>query len=73
MTSPGIQDILTDVSLPAGKIPQTDPAGWRLVVGEDSHGQHKWIYLAETDPRRHTWQQSTVDKYWLGMDIVSRG
>ncbi|KAJ9116370.1 hypothetical protein QFC22_004811 [Naganishia vaughanmartiniae] len=70
MVLPGIKiSDLTDVTL-NGNIPQTDPAGWRLVVGQDSHGQHKWVYLDEDDPRRSSWAQSTVDKYWLGLDIV---
>ena len=49
---------------------QTDYAGWRLKVGEDSHGQHKWVYLPEGEAR-DAWPQNKVDKYWLGLDVVS--
>lgn len=47
----------------------TDLLGWRLKVGEDSHGQHKWVYLPG-GPARDTWPQSKVDKYAIGLDIV---
>ncbi len=51
-------------------VPKVDPEGWRLVVGEDSHGQHKWVWL-EAGERRDSWKQSTEDRYWLGLDTVS--
>jgi hypothetical protein len=48
---------------------KTDPAGWRLKVSEDSHGQHKWVYLPPGLPE--TWPQNAVDKYCQGVDPVS--
>ncbi|WRT67730.1 uncharacterized protein IL334_004702 [Kwoniella shivajii] len=52
------------------KPPQTDLTGWRLKVGEDSHGQQKWIYLH--DPKeRESWPQDVTEKYWLGLDTCS--
>jgi hypothetical protein len=51
--------------------PRTDLAGWRLQVSQDSHGQHKWVYLAEDDPRRQSWVQNEGTRYWLGLDLVS--
>lgn len=48
---------------------RTDPAGWRLVVGEDSHGQHKWVYLPKS--AREKWPQTAVDKYSMGLPTVS--
>jgi hypothetical protein len=54
-----------------GSIPRTDPLGWRLLVSQDSHGQHKWVYLPPGDERRGTWPQTAVDKYWLGLETVS--
>ncbi|KAH8090819.1 putative lanosterol synthase [Filobasidium floriforme] len=48
---------------------RTDLEGWRLVVSEDSHGQHKWIYLGQDDPRRETWEQSQPAKYWLDLNL----
>jgi hypothetical protein len=55
----------------SGGLPKQDLEGWRLVVGEDSHGQHKWVYLPEGDPQRLAMPQTKEDKYWLGLDIVS--
>jgi hypothetical protein len=51
---------------------RTDLGAWRLVVSEDSHGQHKWVYLDKGDPRRDTWAQSQPAKYWLDLDLVSQ-
>ncbi|WVR06302.1 hypothetical protein IAU60_003332 [Kwoniella sp. DSM 27419] len=48
--------------------PVTDLAGWRLKVGEDSHGQHKWVYLRD-GKEREAWPQINVEKYWLGLDM----
>ena len=48
--------------------PQTDPLGWRLVVGEDSHGQQKWVYLPP-GPARDEWKQCKVAKYALGLAV----
>lgn len=50
---------------------QTDLEGWRLIVSEDSHGQHKWVYLDEQDSRRGTWKQTQEARYWLGLQLVS--
>lgn len=50
----------------------TDLEGWRLVVGNDSYGQHQWVYLFPEDPQREAWKQSKEDKYWLGLDTVLR-
>ncbi|KAK1925398.1 terpenoid cyclases/protein prenyltransferase alpha-alpha toroid [Papiliotrema laurentii] len=47
---------------------QTDPLGWRLKVSEQSHGQHKWVYLAP-DPSRDAWPQDKASKYWSGMEV----
>ncbi|GHJ90428.1 hypothetical protein NliqN6_6830 [Naganishia liquefaciens] len=51
---------------------RTDIHGWRLLVSEDSHGQHKWVYLPADDPRRASWPQSTVAKYWLGLETGAK-
>lgn len=51
------------------QLERTDPLGWRLVVSEDSHGQHKWVYLPE-GPQREEWPQSQEAKYWSGMEFV---
>ncbi|ORX40148.1 terpenoid cyclases/protein prenyltransferase alpha-alpha toroid [Kockovaella imperatae] len=47
---------------------KTDYAGWRLKVSEDSHGQHKWVYLPEGEAR-DAWPQNKIDKYWLGLEV----
>lgn len=49
---------------------RTDPAGWRLKVSEDSHGQHKWFFLPP-GPARDAWPQTAVDKYSMGEPTVS--
>jgi len=49
---------------------RTDLAGWRLQIGEDSHGQQKWVYLPE-GPARDAWPQNKVDRYWIGLNIVN--
>jgi lanosterol synthase len=51
------------------KMPRTDLLGWRLKVGEDNHGQHKWVYLPE-GPARKEWPQTTMDKYAIGLETV---
>ncbi|ODO05233.1 lanosterol synthase [Cryptococcus wingfieldii CBS 7118] len=51
----------------AYETPRTDLSAWRLVVGEDSHGQQKWVYLSDPHQREQC-PQSTVEKYWLGLD-----
>lgn len=48
---------------------RTDPDGWRLKVSEDSHGQHKWVYL-QPGPQRDAWPQNTVDRYSQGLETV---
>lgn len=49
---------------------RTDTEGWRLKVSEDSHGQHKWVYLPP-GPQRDAWPQTAVDKYSQGLETVS--
>lgn len=49
---------------------ETDLLGWRLKVGEDNHGQHKWVYLPE-GPAREEWPQSKGDKHALGLEMVN--
>lgn len=49
---------------------RTDPAGWRLKVSEDSHGQHKWVYLPP-GAARDAWPQAHVDVYSMGLETVS--
>ena len=49
---------------------RTDLEGWRLKVSEDSHGQHKWVYLPQ-GPARDAWPQTKVDRYSIGLDIAS--
>jgi lanosterol synthase len=51
--------------------PRTDPLGWRLVIGEDSHGQQKWKYLSP-GPARDEWKQDKVTKYALGLEVGAR-
>lgn len=48
--------------------PRTDPLGWRLIIGEDSHGQQKWTYLPP-GPARDEWKQCKVAKYALGLEV----
>lgn len=51
------------------KMPRTDLHGWRLKVGEDNHGQHKWVYLPD-GPAREAWPQTKMDKYAIGLEMV---
>ncbi|KAK8858537.1 hypothetical protein IAR55_002764 [Kwoniella newhampshirensis] len=51
------------------KVPSTDLTHWRLKVGEDSHGQQKWVYLRDEEERK-SWPQGNVEKYWLGLKVV---
>lgn len=51
---------------------RTDPQGWRLLVGQDSHGQHKWVYLEEEDERKAWGEQTVEEKWWLGLKTVSQ-
>jgi lanosterol synthase len=50
-------------------MPRTDLHGWRLKIGEDNHGQHKWVYLPE-GPAREAWPQTKMDKYAIGLEMV---
>lgn len=50
-------------------MPRTDLYGWRLKVGDDNHGQHKWMYLPE-GPARDAWPQTKMDKYAIGLEMV---
>lgn len=38
------------------------------MVGEDSHGQQKWVYLPP-GPARDEWKQCKVAKYALGLEV----
>lgn len=59
---------MTVTSTPTYTPPQTDPLGWRLIIGEDSHGQQKWTYLPP-GPARDEWKQCKVAKYALGLEV----
>lgn len=48
---------------------ETDLKGWRLKVGEDNHGQHKWVYLPEGAAREAS-PQTKADKYAIGLEMV---
>lgn len=50
-------------------MPRTDLLGWRLKIGEDNHGQHKWVYLPD-GPAREAWPQTKMDKYAIGLEMV---
>ncbi|KAJ9099208.1 hypothetical protein QFC21_004088 [Naganishia friedmannii] len=65
-----METTLTDPILPYD-VPRTDPGGWRLLVGADSHGQHKWVYLPPGDERRKAWKQGSGDRYWLGLETAA--
>ena len=45
----------------------TDIQRWRLL---DKAGQQTWHYL-ETDEEIEAWPQSTADRYFLGLPLVS--
>jgi hypothetical protein len=47
--------------------PFTDYSKWRLLVSES--GRHTWHYL-KTDEECEKWPQNSVDKFWLGLDLV---
>lgn len=47
--------------------PFSDYTRWRLVVNDG--GRHTWHYL-ESDEEIEAWPQTTVDKYWLGLETV---
>jgi lanosterol synthase len=47
---------------------KTDYSRWRL---HDDRGCQIWHYL-ETEEEVEAWPQSTADKYFLGLDTVSK-
>lgn len=47
--------------------PFTDYSRWRLLVNDG--GRHTWHYL-RTDEQVEEWPQNSVDKFWLGLDLV---
>ena len=51
-----------------GDEPMTDYTRWRLEVSGD--GRHIWRYL-HTEEECEQWPQTSLDKYWLGMPLVS--
>lgn len=53
----------------SGKEDFTDYSRWRLLVNDG--GRHTWHYL-QTDEECARWPQNSVDKYWLGLPVVSR-
>jgi hypothetical protein len=48
--------------------PFTDYSRWRLLVNDG--GRHTWHYL-KSDKECAEWPQNDVDKYWLGIPLVS--
>jgi lanosterol synthase len=51
-----------------GKEPFTDYSRWRLLVNDG--GRHTWKYL-KSEEEVAAWPQNMVDKYWLGLPLVS--
>jgi lanosterol synthase len=47
----------------------TDYSRWRLKLGPG--GSHSWQYL-ESDEECGNWPQTDIDRYWLGISLVSR-
>ncbi|KZT09915.1 terpene synthase [Laetiporus sulphureus 93-53] len=57
----------TPIDIPAtGEQPFTDYSRWRLRSSED--GRHTWHYL-ESDDDCNAWEQTDIDKYWLGIPL----
>lgn len=56
------------VSLDTAKDQKTDYSKWRLI---DEQGRQSWRYL-ESDEEAAKWPQTTAEKHFLGLDIVSR-
>lgn len=52
----------------SGNKPFTDYSRWRLLVNDG--GRHTWHYL-QTDEECEKWPQNDVDKYWIGIPLVS--
>lgn len=52
----------------SGKETFTEYSRWRLLVNDG--GRHVWHYL-QTDEECERWPQNSVDKYWLGLPLVS--
>ena len=52
----------------SGKEEFTEYSRWRLLVNDG--GRHTWHYL-KTDEECERWPQNIVDKYWLGLPVVS--
>ena len=52
---------------PNSKQETTDIERWRLL---DEAGRQTWHYL-ETDEEVKAWPQSTADRYYLGLPLVS--
>ena len=52
----------------SGKQPVTDYNRWRLLVNDG--GRHTWHYL-ETDEECEKWPMNDVDKFWMGIPLVS--
>jgi len=48
-------------------VERTDYSRWRL---RDDHSRHTWHYL-EDDEEAEKWPQTTTDKYFLGLPLVS--
>lgn len=55
--------------VPINPSDSTDYSRWRLKA--DDNGRHVWHYL-KSDEECAAWPQSTYDKYWLGLDTVSK-
>ena len=47
---------------------KTDRSRWRLL---DERGRQRWIYL-HTEQEAEDWPQADVDRYHLGLSVVSR-
>lgn len=52
---------------PSSKDEATDIQRWRLL---DERGRQTWHYL-ETEEEVEAWPQSTADRYFLGLPLVS--
>lgn len=52
----------------SGEKPFTDYNRWRLLVNDG--GRHTWHYL-ETDEECEKWPMNDVDKFWMGIPLVS--
>lgn len=55
------------MSLAAPPLGTTDLGRWRLRVSDV--GRHVWHYLSEEEAE--AWPQTLLDKYWLGLPMVS--